>query len=134
MTPIPESRGELRQFGLVVGGVALAAGGWWRYRGLFPTVSALAMAIGACLLVCAALVPLWLGPFHRVWMAFGEGMSWMMTRVILFLVFVFVITPIGLARRAFGADPLRRRAPRSDSYWEPYSTRQSDRRHYENMF
>ena len=48
------------------------------------------------------LVPLWFGLAH----ALGTVMS----RVLMFVVFALVVTPIGLLRRAFGKDSLRLRA------------------------
>jgi hypothetical protein len=134
MTEIRTSRAELRQFGLLVGGVLLALGGWWRYRQMFATGSFVALSAGTALVACAAVAPASLRFVHRYWMALAEAMSFVMTRVILLLVFTLVVTPIGVVRRMFGADPLRRRGARSDSYWEQYPVRQHDRRHYEKMF
>jgi Ca2+/H+ antiporter len=127
-------RSELRRFGLLVGGVALIAGAWWRHREMFPRASMAAIIIGAALVVSALLVPASLRPLHRYWMAAAEAMSVVMTRVILFVVFALVVTPVGLMRRAIGADPLRRRSAPAESYWEPYAPRQHDQKHYENMF
>ena len=71
---------------------------------------------------------------YRLWMKLAEGISYVMTRVTLAIVFFAVVTPIGLLRKAAGGDPLRRRARPADSYWWPYSARQRDPRHYEKMF
>lgn len=128
------SRAELRQFGLLVGGVMLVAGGWWRYRQMFAAVSLVALTAGTLLVAGAALAPASLRLVHRYWMAMAEAMSFVMTRVILLVVFALVVTPIGVMRRMVGADPLRRRGERQESYWEPYPVRQHDRRHYEKMF
>jgi hypothetical protein len=68
------------------------------------------------------------------WMLLAEGLSFVTTRLILGLVFFLVVTPIGIAKRLTGWDQLGRRAPRSYSYWKPYSQRQRDPRHYEKMF
>jgi hypothetical protein len=134
MTPEPASRTDLRKFGLLVGSVVLGVGGWWRYRGILSTASSLALVIGGTLLVLGLLKPSWLRLPHRYWMALGEAMSFVMTRLILLILFALVVTPIGLARRAVGADPLRRRRARAGSYWEPYAPRQHNPKHYENMF
>lgn len=134
MTPDPASRTELRQFGLLVGAVALGLGGWWRYRGILPTASTVALVVGAVLVVLGLVAPASLRIPQRYWMALGEAMSFVMTRVILLVVFALVVTPIGLARRVLGADPLRRRRARAASYWEPYAPRQHNPKHYENMF
>jgi hypothetical protein len=134
MSADPVSRTELRNFGLLVGSVALLLGGWWRVRDILPIPSWIALLFGAALLLFAFAAPSSLRLVHHYWMALGEAVSFVMTRVILLVVFFFVVTPIGLVRRLLGADPLRRRGPRASSYWEPYAVRQQNPKHYENMF
>jgi hypothetical protein len=51
------------------------------------------------------LVPLWFG--------LGHMLGAVSSRVLMFLVFALVVTPIGLLRRALGKDSLRLRAFRS---------------------
>jgi hypothetical protein len=127
---------EYRNFGLTVGGVLLAFGCWWLFRGKFEGVAPAFVSAGAILIVAAAIAPRFLALPYRLWMALAEGLSFVMTRVILFAVFSLVITPIGLARRLTGADPLRRRGrtgPDSGA-WQPYPARHRDPRHYERTF
>ncbi|HWS70922.1 MAG TPA: SxtJ family membrane protein [Thermoanaerobaculia bacterium] len=130
----PSSIRELREFGLLVGAVFAALGAWWIYRAKFATVSYIFVAVGALLILFGALAPSLLRPVHRGWMALAEAMSFVMTRVILAIVFYLVVAPIGFLRRLSGADPLRRRAPQAASYWEEYSPRQHDPKHYDRMF
>ena len=55
-------------------------------------------------LVCfvALIVPgLWLR-FFRLWMKFGNALSWLMTRVILTAFFFLILTPFVLILRLFG--------------------------------
>jgi hypothetical protein len=130
----PSSRRELREFGLLVGGVFAALGAWWIYRAKFPATSYAFVAIGVLLIAAGAIAPSLLRPVQRAWMALAEALAFVMTRVILAIVFYLVVTPIGIIRRLIGADPLRRRAAKATSYWEPYSPRQHDPRHYDRMF
>jgi hypothetical protein len=67
-------------------------------------------------------------------MLLAEGMSFLITRLILGMVFFLVVTPIGVVKRLSGWDPLSRRGRRSASYWRPYSERQRNPRHYEKMY
>ena len=67
-------------------------------------------------------------------MKLAEAMGFVMTRVILGVVFFLFVTPIGLVRRLFGGDPLGRRAARTESYWKPYTERRRDPKHYEKMY
>jgi hypothetical protein len=123
-----------REFGLVVGLIATAMGGWWLYRGRFGAAARPVLLLGLCLLILGSLAPAALRYPYRLWMRLAEGISFVMTRVILAIVFFGIVTPIGLLRKASGADPLRRRARPAESYWWPYPARQRDPKQYEKMF
>jgi len=107
---------QLRQFGFLVGGIFGAIGLWpmvWRHQG--PRQWALALAIA--LVLPALVAPRILAPVYRAWMALGEVLAWINTRIILGVVFYGVVTPIGLVMRLTGRDPMRRQFDRaSESY------------------
>jgi hypothetical protein len=123
-----------REFGLIVGGIFLLLSLWWIYRGKFHAVSQVTLPLGAVLLLLGLILPRALVIPNKAWMSLAEGLSFVMTRIILAFVFFVIMTPIGFCKRLTGWDPLHRRAPASDSYWRPYSARQRDPRHYEKMF
>jgi Saxitoxin biosynthesis operon protein SxtJ len=123
-----------REFGLIVGGVFTLLGVWWLYRGKFFAVSRGALVLGLLLVLLGLVAPKLLVYPNRYWMKMAEAMAYVMTRLILGVVFFLVVTPIGFIKRMTGWDPLNRRAGSSESYWAPYSERQRDRRHYEKMY
>ena len=67
------------------------------------------------LLVLTMLRPQLLSPLARTWFGvtnlLGKGVS----SVILALIFFLVVTPVGLIRRAMGADAMRKKQRRRDS-------------------
>ncbi len=104
------SKRELRQFGLMVGGVFLLIGLWpFLWRGTLPRYWALAP--GGLLVMLGLLFPGGLMLPHRGWMALGHALGWLNTRIILGVVFYALITPMGLFMRLLGKDPLRLRSP-----------------------
>ena len=123
-----------REFGLVVGGVFLLLGVWWIYRGKFTSVAQVVLPLGATLILLGLILPRALIYPNKAWMKLAEVLSFVMTRIILGIVFFLVVTPIGVVKRLFGWDPLNRRGGQSATYWKPYSDRQRDPRHYEKMF
>ena len=123
-----------REFGLIVGGVLVALGGWWFYRGKFQTVAPVFLGTGTLLIFLAVVWPRALILPNRGWMALAHFLSLIATPIVLGIVYFFILTPIGVIKRAFGWDPLQRRAKRRDSYWHPYPQRQRDPRHYEKMY
>ena len=107
---------QLRNFGLMVGGIFCAIGLWPAViRGESPRLWAL--VIGVLLLIPALIVPRTLGPVYRVWMKVGEALGWVNTRILLGVLFYGLITPMGLIRRLLGNDPMRREYERGvESY------------------
>jgi hypothetical protein len=123
-----------REFGLVVGAVFTLLGGWWIYRGKLTNVAQVFLPLGSTLILLGLVFPRALIYPNKAWMKLAEVLSFVMTRLILGVVFFVIVTPIGVIKRLFGWDPLSRRGQRSASYWVPYSERQRDLRHYEKMY
>ena len=113
---------ELRQFGLLGGGVFGLIGLWpmvWRHQS--PRLWAVTVAV---LLVGPALVaPGILGPAYRLWMKLAEVLAWINTRILLGVVFYLVVTPIGLIMRLSGRDPMRRQREPNGEYRIPRTPR-----------
>ena len=61
-------------------------------------------------MAAAALVfPAILKPVFKVWMAIGEALGWLNTRIILTIVYYALLLPIGIALRYAGKDAMLRR-------------------------
>lgn len=128
----PPAAPSHRSFGLTVGGVLLAIGAFSAWRG--HTIRAeIAGAIGAALVVAALVRPSSLAWLARWWGRLGQALGWFNSRVLLTLMFLFVLWPIGVVSRLFGSDPLDTRR-RSGSFWVGYSDRLRDPKHYERPF
>lgn len=113
-------RKALRSFGFVVGGVfvGIALFMLWRKAWLPGTAVYLLGGVGGMLSLLGGIAPMLLRPVYRVWMLLAVVLGFVMTRVLLTLVFVLAILPIGLLRRLAGADDMRRRP--AATYWLPY--------------
>ena len=120
-----------RSFGVTVGGVlaAIALFSLWRGHLVRAEVAA---AAGGVLIVAALARPTWLVPVAMQWNRVGHLLGWMNSRVLLTVMFVLVVSPIGVLGRLCGSDPLARRA--AGSLWLPFSKRARDPKHYERMF
>ena len=122
----------LRRFGFMVGSVFLLLGGLlvWRHRAAgWPFVS-----IGTVLILAGALAPAALKWIYAIWMMIAVMLGWVVTRVLLTIVFFLVVTPVGLLQRAFGKR-LIEVAFRTDaaSYWQS-RTASPAREEYEKQF
>jgi hypothetical protein len=126
-------RAELRNFGLTIaaGLAVLGALLLWRGRPFYPYF----FAAGGVFLVLGLAAPLALGPFRTVWMRFAELLGWVMTRVVMVVIFFVVVTPIGLVARASGRDLLQLKLDRdAKTYWLPVETEDRSREHYERQY
>ena len=114
---------QLRSFGLIVGGIFAVIGLWPAvFRADGPRLWALALAV--VLVVPALVLPRSLTHVHRAWMAAGEVLGWINTRIILSVIFYGLVTPMGIVMRRFGHDPMRRRfEPEAATYRVPKPAR-----------
>ena len=147
-------RGDLRRFGLLLAAVgAMVAGVAW-YRHALPAAF-WAIGIAGCSLALALVWPPALRPLHAGWMLVARALGFVNSHLLLALVFYLVFTPVGLAMRLLGRDPLERRgfrptakscrpgasvAPGGDesaqpgSYWKQRGTPLFPREHFERQF
>ena len=108
--------GELRRFGLLVGGVFAVIAVWPAlFRG--EPVRIPIGALAGALVLLGLVAPRVLAPVHRIWMFVGHALGWVNSRLLLGIVYYLVMTPIGILMRARGRDPMSRRLGDRDSYW-----------------
>ena len=104
----PDEKKQLRHFGLIVGGIFALIGIWpGVFRAQGPRLWALALA--GALVIPALVLPRSLRHVYRLWMAAGEVLAWVNTRIILSVVFYGLVTPMGVVMRSLGRDPMQRR-------------------------
>jgi len=60
-------------------------------------------------LVLTMTYPAALKPFGRVWFTFSHVLGTIVSKVILSLVFFLIVTPVGVIRKALGADSMRKK-------------------------
>lgn len=92
---------EIRNFGFLVGGVLIAISIFLLWKEL--SYYQLIFAIGISLVLLGFFIPKILKPIYIIWMTFAAILGWIMTRVILTILFYLIVTPIGLIARIFGA-------------------------------
>jgi hypothetical protein len=92
-----------------------------RWRGLLPARYWIAvLAAMGLIALSACLRPRWFRGFYRGSTKVGYYLSQAIARGILELMFLLLITPLGLVLRLAGKDPLQiRRRPDATSYWHP---------------
>lgn len=123
---------DLRQFGLIVGGVFSVIGLWpVVFRGESPRLWA--MVLGGLLVVLGTVAPQSLTQVHRVWMKIGHVLGSINTKIILGIIYYLLITPMGIVMRLMGKDPMHRAVRENlDTYRVVRTAR--PRHHMRNQF
>jgi len=108
----------LREFGLLIGVVFPFLIGW-----VLPLFGGhpfriWTMWISFPFLISAILRPALLYYPYKFWMRIGSILGWVNSRIILGLVYLFVLQPIALIMRISGHDPLRMKKVSQESYRE----------------
>jgi hypothetical protein len=123
----PPDKLQLRTFGLMFSGIVVAI-----FAVAVPFLADRAVpvwpwVIAAVMISFSTLRPGLLIYLYKPWLKFGAIAGWINTRIILFVLFYGLITPIALIMRLFGSDPLRRRFDsNSDSYRISTQTQTND--------
>jgi hypothetical protein len=91
----------------------------WRRGGELSVVATL-LGIAAVSIVVALARPAWLRWLYVGLMFVTWPIGWVLSHLVLGLIYYGVITPSGLVLRALGKDPLHKRgSPDTASYWHP---------------
>ncbi|OPL17782.1 MAG: hypothetical protein AVO35_08980 [Candidatus Aegiribacteria sp. MLS_C] len=107
---------ELRKFGVVMAAglsavsilLLIRGTGAWRFTA----------AAGGLFLLLGLTLPRVLAPLERAWMKFAHALGFMMTSILLTVVFFTGVTITGLLMRLLGKRPLNLNISReADSYW-----------------
>jgi hypothetical protein len=125
---------EARRFAIILASLLtlFAVFSWWRHH---PTrATALVGVAAAAILLSIAARPVWTR-FFRLWMKLAFAISWVMTRVLLTVLYYGLITPYGFVSRLLRKDPLdlswKRRKP---SYWIDKTEEPGGLERYERPF
>jgi hypothetical protein len=129
---IRSEKTDMRNFGITVGIIFMIIAGFlfWKEIESFQIL----LMVGIVLSLLGFAIPVILKPIYWVWMIFATILGWVMTRVILSLMFYLIFTPIGLISRLFGKQFIELKWDSSkDSYWN-YRPVKSKKISYEKQF
>ena len=130
---IKSKKSDLRNFGFFIGIVLLIISGFlfWKEKESLQIF----LIVGTTFLLTAIAIPVVLKPVYWMWMIFAIILGWIMTRVILSLLFFLILTPIGLTLRFFGKQFLELRWDKSkESYWNFRTNEHRQNGNYEKQF
>lgn len=132
---------EQRNFGLVMAGAIAILGliryaiHWYREGHQPESLPYAFFAVGAVFLVLGLIAPGVLRPIFIVWMKFAMVMNWIITHLLLSIVWFTMIIPGHVMMSLTGKDPLKRKLlPEAATYWEEPEEQPEDPERYLNQY
>ncbi len=124
---------ELKKFGFVLSIVVCILGIIFSFK--HKAIYVWPFVLGAIFFVMNLICPICLKPIRFILMRISFAIGWANTKILLFLTFYLVITPIGLIMRIFGKDLLNQKIERNkSSYWIKREEVPFDKSRYERLF
>jgi len=130
---IKSGKKELREYTLTVGIIyliILTVAVLWKHIDVSPNL----FLGGAAFIVLGLSFPVLYKPFHKIWMSSGIILGFFVSRLVLTILFYFVMAPMGLIARLLRKDLLSQKIDKNvTSYWRdrgPVETKAS----YENQY
>ena len=109
---------SLRKFGFSVGAVFCLLALWMFLKNHFPVALTILGIVGVLLMVMGLTVPKALKEIYKAWMGMAFAIGWVVSRILLAILFFLVITPIGFIAHLFGNEFLDIKKDRArDTYW-----------------
>jgi hypothetical protein len=130
---IKGDKSDWKKFGITMG-IILAIIGFfllWKKNNYFEYSFFLAVAF----FIPGLILPSLLKPVYKAWMALSVVMGFIMTRVIMVIIFYLIITPLGLIARITGKNFLDMKIDKNaKSYWITREKTQKVKSDYERQF
>jgi multisubunit Na+/H+ antiporter MnhG subunit len=131
---IKSGKKELREFGITIGIILIILGALVLWRGR-RAISPRLFITGALFIILGLTLPGVLKPLQKLWMGFSITIGFFVSRVILFVLFYVVLTPMGLLARLLGKDILDQKIDKSrKSYWQDREDAAKTKESYENQY
>lgn len=132
---IKSGRTELRRFGIsfCIVFALISSILWLKNKDYYPYFFILSFMF----LLFGLTVPGILKPLHKIWMILAIIIGWIMTRVILIILFYLIVTPIGLFAKIFRKEFLDLEfSKNANSYWvlRPENKLKLKNRDYQKQF
>jgi hypothetical protein len=125
------SKKSLRKFGISVGLVLSIVAIWMMYKDNIPSLRTYLGIIGVLLIIAGVTYPLALKHIYKLWMGLAFAMGWVVSRILLLILFYLFVVPIGLISRLVGKEFMDINMNKvKETYW----VRKNKKTNYEKMY
>ena len=112
------SEKKLKEFGFLIGLIFPIIFGWFLPFLKGSSFKMWTLIISIPFLNSAIFRPDLLALPYKVWMKFGAILGWVNSRIVLGIIFFFILLPIAFIMKIYGHDPLRLKKTNKNSYRE----------------
>ena len=113
---IKSDKKEIRKFSLLIGVIVMAVSSFFFFRGKDHYYVIFIFGVGMMLI--GLVYPTVLKPMYLIWMSFSISVGFIMTHVILIIIFYVIFTPVGIMMKLLGKDLLDEKINKeASSYW-----------------
>ena len=131
---IKSETSDLKKFGLLIGAILFLGSLYllWKQQHNYAVAG---FILGVVFAALAFVGPVVLKPLQRAWMAMAVVMGFVMSRIIVAVIFYGMVTPIGLAGRLAGKKFLELKTDKATaSYWIGRDQAKTEKSAYERQF
>tara|TARA_B100000212_G_scaffold137320_1_gene103473 strand:+ start:258 stop:668 length:411 start_codon:yes stop_codon:yes gene_type:complete len=125
-------RKDLKNFGFTIGFILLIISVFLFVRERDSSIYF--FSLGLIFIGLGIIIPTVLKPAYKIWMSFAVIIGWIMTRIILSVLFYLIISTIGIFARLFGKDFLNLKSKNNESYWNIRNEENELNQDYEKQF
>ena len=125
-------RKDLKNFGYTIGFILLIISVFLFVRERDSSIYF--FSLGLIFIGSGIIIPTVLKPAYKIWMSFAVIIGWIMTRIILSVLFYLIISTIGIFARLFGKDFLNLKSKNNESYWNIRNKEYELNQDYEKQF
>ena len=123
---------DFKSFGFIIGIILSLFGLFLFYKQIDYFIYF--VSVGSTFLTLGLIAPKILKPIYVVWMTLAVVIGWIMTRLILSVLFYSVITGIAILTRIIGKDFLNLKIKNKESYWNNRDSDYELNQDYEKQF
>ena len=135
LSRLEQSNREMKNFGITMAVALTILGALVFFLGSHPERAYWLGGFALFFLLFGVLLPSMLKPIHIVWMGLALILGFFMSRLLLTLLYVLVITPIGLVMRLFGKDLLNEKMrPEAETYWIKRQKQDVEPERYQKLY
>jgi Saxitoxin biosynthesis operon protein SxtJ len=132
LTNLDNSTKNLRKFAVTIGVIFILFSVWLLYNNIFTLFSYIFLPSATLLIYLGFVYPKRIKKAYKIWMGIAFILGWFVSRFLLSILFILVLTPIGLIAKVVNKKFLNLDfKQRGNSYW---IKKDSEKIKYDKMF